>query len=232
VVAWGWVFLPGTLEWQVHPEQPQLFDDVLDWFEAETEDTPRATTVRSTNEEAVERLQARGYRYDRDTPWMLMNVHSLEEIEEPRLPDGFRLRTMAEIGDLAARVAVHQAAWREMGTRVTMKTFGNVTKTWPYRPDLDLVVEAPDGRLVAFALAWYDENNQVGEFEPVGTDPAYRRKGLGRAVNLFGLHRLREVGAEQATVAFRGDLGYPIPRRLYESVGFAELSRNRRFVKP
>ena len=97
--------------------------------------------------------------------------------------------------DMAARVAVHQASWHELGTRITQETYANVVLTWPYRPDLDLVVEAPDGSYAAFALAWYDPENRVGELEPVGTDPRFRRRGLGRAVNLFGLERLREVGA-------------------------------------
>ena len=51
---------------------------------------------------------------------------------------------------------------------------------WPYRHDLDQVVEAPDGALVAFALGWLDEVNRVGELEPVGTDPRHARRGLGR----------------------------------------------------
>jgi len=68
-------------------------------------------------------------------------------------------------------------------------------------------------------------DNTVGEFEPVGTHPEYRRRGLARALNLFGLRRLREAGAEHAIVGCRGDDDYPIPRRLYASVGFRELSR-------
>ena len=49
---------------------------------------------------------------------------------------------------------------------------------WPYRADLDCVVEAPDGSLVAYCLAWLDDANRVGELEPVGTHPDYRRRGL------------------------------------------------------
>jgi ribosomal protein S18 acetylase RimI-like enzyme len=46
--------------------------------------------------------------------------------------------------------------------------------------------------LVASALVWYDETNWTAELEPVGTDPAYRRQGLGRAVSMFGLARLAD----------------------------------------
>jgi ribosomal protein S18 acetylase RimI-like enzyme len=74
-------------------------------------------------------------------------------------------------------------------------------------------------------LAWYDDENRVGELEPVGTHPDHRRRGLGRATNLFALDRLSAAGATHAIVSCRGDAAYPIPRLLYESVGFRELSR-------
>lgn len=152
---------PRTLEWQVHPGRPELLEDVFDWLESEVPRGERATSVRVANTEAIGRLRARGFRTDDDAPWMRLNGRGLETIEAPHLPAGFHLRTMADAGaDLAARVAVHQAAWREVGTRVTPETYASVVQTWPYRPDLDLVVEAPDGSYAAFALAWYDPENR------------------------------------------------------------------------
>jgi ribosomal protein S18 acetylase RimI-like enzyme len=103
--------------------------------------------------------------------------------------------------------------------------------TWPYRSDLDFVIEGPDGSLAAAANGWFDEENRVGEFEPVGTHPAHRQLGLGRALMLFGLQRFREAGASEAIVGCRGDADYPVPKLLYESVGFRELSRELRFKK-
>jgi ribosomal protein S18 acetylase RimI-like enzyme len=102
---------------------------------------------------------------------------------------------------------------------------------WPYRSDLDSMVEAAEGRPLAFALGWYDEQNKVGEFEPIGTDPSARRLGIARALNLFGLHRFRDAGATWAIVACRGDGGHSgAPCR--ESVGFREISRQRKYVRP
>lgn len=87
------------------------------------------------------------------------------------------------------------------------------------------MVEAPDGSFAAFCLIWLDEQNGVGELEPVGTDPRFRRLGLGTAVCSFALHRLREQGATAAIVYARGDPGYPVPKPLYESIGFRRHSR-------
>lgn len=233
VLAWAWFFPPGALDWQVHPDHQELHADVLDWFEDQAgAHRPLTTQARDADADAQKRLRARGYERDPDAPWMRLNIRDLDEIEEPQLPDGFRLRSVADYdGDIRTRVAVHQAAWAELGTRVTLDTYPVVMRTWPYRADLDFVLEAPDGRGVAFALGWYDEANRIGEFEPVGTAPDFRRLGLGRAVNLFGLHRFRDAGATDAIVGCRGDEAHPIPCKLYESVGFRELSRQLRFVR-
>ena len=54
-----------------------------------------------------------------------------------------------------------------------VETYAEMTQAWPYRADLDCVVEAPDGRLAAYCLAWLDEANAAGELEPVGTHPEF-----------------------------------------------------------
>ena len=96
---------------------------------------------------------------------------------------------------------------------------------WPYRPELDLVLAAPDGQWVANVCAWLDEANAVGELEPVGVDADCRRRGYGRLVCLAALHALRAAGATRAIVGARGDDAYPVPRRLYGGLGFAPYAR-------
>jgi predicted N-acetyltransferase YhbS len=99
-------------------------------------------------------------------------------------------------------------------------------RTWPYRPELDFGVEAPDGRIVASCTAWLDEVNRVGEFEPVGVDPEFRRMGLSRALCLATLHALKAAGATLATVKPRGDDAYPVPRHAYTTMGFVADGRH------
>ncbi len=132
------------------------------------------------------------------------------------------MRTVLD-GDLVSRAAVQRAAFQ--GSRFTDDVYAVVRSTWPYRADLDCVVEGPDGAIVAYALAWLDERNRIGELEPVATHPEHQRRGLGRTVNLFALQRLRDEGATDAMVWCRGDDAYPVPRRLYEAVGFREVAR-------
>jgi ribosomal protein S18 acetylase RimI-like enzyme len=102
---------------------------------------------------------------------------------------------------------------------------------WPYRPELDWVLEAPDGRWVANCCVWLDDANGVGEFEPVGTDADFRRRGYGRAVMLAALHALRAAGAGTATVGVRGDDDYPVPRKLYFGLGFETYAQTMTFER-
>jgi GNAT superfamily N-acetyltransferase len=233
-VAYAIFWPPASLDcWQVHPDHPELLEEIIDWFESAADSgESRRMQVRDTDADAEQRIQARGFLLDETAPFMRLNMRDLDEIEEPQVPKGYRLRTVSEYnGDISGRIAIHQTSWAEFGTRVTAETYPGVMQTWPYRSDLDFIVENSDEKPVAFALGWYDEANRVGEFEPVGTDPAARRIGLGRAVNLFGLQCFRDAGATRAIVACRGDEGHPGPCRLYESVGFREISRQRQYVR-
>ena len=137
---------------------------------------------------------------------------------ETAAPDGYRLRTVAP-GDLEARVELHRIVWAP--SRVTVDKLREAPDRMAIlRADLDCVVEAPDGSLVAYCLAWLDDANRVGELEPVGTHPDHRRRGLASAVCRFALHRLREEGAARAIV-------YSLPggseaTALYESIGLRQ----------
>jgi predicted N-acetyltransferase YhbS len=93
-------------------------------------------------------------------------------------------------------------------------------QTWPYRPELDIGIEGPDGRIVASCTTWLDDVNRVGLFEPVGVDPEFRRMGLSRAMCFAALKALKICGATLATVKPRGDDAYPVPRHAYASMGF------------
>src|SRR3954470_7740878 len=158
VVAFAWLHLPGALAFQVHPEYEELAHDVLDWFEAEAEGDERTTLVSSGRFDAA--LEAHDFTQN-GSHTFLYNVRELDEIEEPQLPDGYRLGTMAGEPSLARRVDVHRAAFHP--SRVTEASYANVVRTWPYRAELDCLVEARDGSLAAYALAWFDDANAVGE---------------------------------------------------------------------
>jgi ribosomal protein S18 acetylase RimI-like enzyme len=85
-----------------------------------------------------------------------------------------------------------------------------------YSLDWDFSVIAPEGKHVAFCLAWIDLNNRIAEIDPVGTRAGYRRRGFAKAVVSECFRQLRSVGLDYAYI---GSGPEPCPsNRLYESL--------------
>jgi ribosomal protein S18 acetylase RimI-like enzyme len=217
VVAYAWLFEGDVLDFCVHPSSAELLDEVLAWAQA-TE-----TDALDSNSDAIAALERTGYeRVGDDEPYMVYLARSLDELPQPAGPNGFELRTVGE-DDVDSRVEAHRSAFAP--SRVTVESYRNVMRAWPYRADLDCIAVAPGGRVAAYCLAWLDGENRAGELEPVGTHADFRRRGLAAAVCTFALQRLREEGAERAVVYARGDAAYAAPKQLYESLGFRPHAR-------
>jgi ribosomal protein S18 acetylase RimI-like enzyme len=230
VVAFGWARLPGELDLLVDPDHAELAGDVLAWFEQVATAGELAVTVGDAEPQLTEALRRRGYAPAADdAPFFVRLTRSLADLPRPEVPARFAVRHVRD-GDLTARVAVHRAAFAP--SLVTVDSYRNVMAAHPYRPELDWVVQAPDRRLAAFCLGWLDERNWVGELEPVGTHPEYRRLGLARAACLAAMAALRAAGAGWAVVDARGDAGHPGPLRLYRGLGFAPASWTRTWTRP
>ena len=248
LVGWGWAALPhrvrrndgsvkdvtgAYLAYQVHPDHSELVDEVIDWYDGLTPGLERTVVAQAADKVALERWAAHGYVPDPDSlgdtgSWTQLNVRDLDDVEQPVLPEGFRFRTADEAGPQAV-VQAHVDAWAP--SPYTVEAYEGVRRTSPYRGDLHVLVEAPDGIMAASAIMWLDEVNRTAEFEPVGTHPHYRRRGLGRALLLHGMQRARAAGAAHMTVACLGAPGHRAARGLYYSVGFRQFSRDVPLIK-
>lgn len=248
LIGWGWAHLPyqvartdgkllevkeAFLAWQTHPERPEVLDGIIDWFDAQAPQADHTVVPSAANKYALSRLAAHGYRFDEEAGgdtghWTQYNARDLAEIDDPAPPPGFRFRTAGEVGPAAA-VRAHQDAWYP--SSFTERSLDGVQRMWPYREDLHVLLEAPDGTLVASTIMWLDERNRTAEFEPVGTHRDYRRQGLGSALLLHGIHKAREAGATRMTVACLGAPAHPAARGLYLGVGFREFTRDAPYIK-
>ena len=249
LVAWAWAYLPhqvrrsdgsvkdvkgASIGYQVHPEHAALLDDVIEWYDLVAANLERSAVPLAGDEFALRRWAAHGYKTDPASLgdngyWTQLNRRDLSQVADPALPDGFRFRNADEVGAEAA-VRAHVDAWAP--STYTAEGYEGVRRTAPYRGDLHVLVEAPDGTMAASTIMWLDEVNRSAEFEPVGTHPAYRRRGLATAMLLHGMQLARQAGATQMTVACLGAPGYPGARGLYYGVGFREFTRDAPLIKP
>ncbi|WP_050669257.1 GNAT family N-acetyltransferase [Luteipulveratus halotolerans] len=246
VVAWAYADGDATrrhVDLHVSPEAPSgLVQDVVAWCHERS--AVVEVPVLDREQHLLSALRTVSAEEDTAAPWFVHQVRALRgPLPQPLLPGGYHVRAVHP-GEEEARVVVHRRSWaptrlQEMVGGPVVDTgaaspFGRdayerVTATSLYRRDLDLVVEAPDGQLVASALGWFDPMSRSGLIEPVGTDPSYAVRGLGRAACAALLISLARAGATQAVVCPRGDDGYPVPRHLYATLGMTPVARTRTY---
>ncbi len=139
------------------------------------------------------------------------------------LPEGFRITSMADTYDL------YQYA------KVLWKGFNHEAKgEGPFifkeeellkrelgfdRPNVNLALKiavvAPSGDFVSYCGMWQDGKSLSALVEPVATDPAYRKMGLGRAAVLEAIRRCGALGAKRAFVGSSQQFYYSIGFRPY-----------------
>lgn len=137
-------------------------------------------------------------------------------VKEYRMPEGFVVRPLAGEGEVETYVQMHRETFRSKNMTVEWRM--RTLRHPDYNPDLDLVVAAPDGRLAAFCICWLDPDEPIGQIEPLGCHPDFRRHALGRVALAEGLRRLHKHGAKKIFV--ETDNWRNTAFRLYESMGF------------
>jgi ribosomal protein S18 acetylase RimI-like enzyme len=243
IVGWGWFKPPSDLDWYVSPlpdeaDERRVRLEILAWADE------RVAMFQSSRDDAnaghVPALEAWGADGWPETgvlgelgfvatgPALTQYFQSLDcELPEPVVPDGYTLRTVAGPSEIPVRVEVHRAAFAP--SKMTVEKYSILVRLEPYAYERDAVVEAPDGTFAAFTMCWLDKEARLGYFEPVGTHPDHVRRGLGKAVNTFGLRLLQAAGARDAMVySLASNVA---SEALYRSVGFRPVAIHRAYSR-
>ena len=232
VVGFAW-FDPrdNSIDWQLAPGGPGCEEEVLAWtmerrgevIRTQPEQTHGSLLTGAPEDDAQRIAFLERHGFVRAEPYYVKNVLSLVDDQAgPAVNQDFTIRNVTGEHEHAACAAVHREAFHP--SRVTDESYLRLMRMPGYAADLDLVAVAPDGTFGAFCLCWVDPVNKSGEFEPVGSRPAFRRKGMARAVLFEGLRRMKARGCTMALVWTEG--GNIAAQRLYESVGFRAAKRD------
>ena len=153
-----------------------------------------------------------------------------EPIRAPATPAGWQIRAVAGAGEAPLRATAQREVWQPWTVGdVSGGDYAALMRLPGYDRELDVVAVSPDGAHAAYVNGWADPLNRVGDFGPVGTLPAYRRQGLGRAALLEALGRMKACGMDRVCVS-TGESN-TAARQLYESVGFAVQNRYVEYMK-
>lgn len=219
LLAFAWFDPIDSGDILCHPDvdRQSLEPELLAWLEDKAQESGASSlTIGSFNADSIRKklLSDRGYEQQSDF------LHHLELALENastaiKLPAGYTIKPTApeDLSSLASTVAL---AFQSRPKPVS--TYQSIRASRFYRNDLDLIVKADGGEVVAFCIAWLDEKNNVGLLEPVGCHPKYRRQGLATTVVAAALEALRTAGAKTVVVYPFG--GNPIACALYKKCGF------------
>ena len=161
-----------------------------------------------------------------------------ERIPEPQFPAGFTLRQVQSEQDAEAWVEMFNQSFIDHWNHhdLTVESYKHWRTDPDYRPELDLIAVAPDGTFAAFCYCHIspEGNKRNGRNEGwigvLGTRRGFRNQGLGRAMLLAGMQRLKAAGVDTARLAVDADNPNGAGR-LYESVGFRKLYTRIMYVK-
>jgi len=222
---------------QVHPDlrtlelEEEMIGIAEDHFSFVTQDGNRSLRIWADQHDELRHgiLARRGYAKGEISEHQ--RRRSLDvPIQNVPVPTGYVVRALGGDDELPAR---SWASWRAFhpdkpeNQYEGWEWYRNIQRAPLYRRNLDMVSVAPAGEVSSFCTVWFDDITLTAYFEPVGTVPEHRRRGLGKAVMSEGLRRLKRLGA---TAAYVGSYS-PEAHALYSSVGFMEINLSEIWTK-
>lgn len=233
----GETYASLSLEYSAQAGAAEIAGKMIAWAEGFFRESYRGSapalscSAAESDPARIALLERHGFIRDEETALKLERDLS-EPISPPTLPEGFSIRCLS-VDEQAAWVALHRAAFET--ENMTLEERQAMAGSPEYDPQLDLVATAPDGSLAAYVFGSIsrEENQQtglkIGYADPVGTHPAYQRRGLSRALLLECLHRLRERGMQTARMG-TGSWNTAM-QHAAQSVGFRVVQRTLLFEK-
>ncbi len=153
-------------------------------------------------------------------------------IETPLWPEGFQVRTFAELGDVAYLVAGSNGCYADMwGHRentepASIAHFQESMAKWPdyYVPAGIFVLFAPDGEVAGICFNRVGEGTKDKVLDSPGIVPAYRHLGLHRPLVQASMHWLNAQTDGMFHLDTWGDFDEAV--QIYQELGFTLIEDN------
>jgi len=215
----------------VHPKYQFLKPEMLTYAENHMTDIDKNGNrffriyVNDFDNELKKTVESRGYQRDPEHDRAMAQFKIPKPFPPIRLPEGFKLKSLAEDNDLRKIHRVLHRGFDHPGEppEDELKDRKRMQSGPHFRKDLNIVVEAPTGDFVSYCGMWCDSVNHFAYVEPVATDPDYRRRGFASAAVLEGIRRCTIEGA---TVAYVWGV-----RPIYTSLGFKKIFSQNCWIK-
>ena len=163
----------------------------------DSQDTTRRQILNRRGFKRVEEAGNQEYQHRRSLDEALPDVLQIA---------GYTIRSMGDGLELLERCYASGLGFHEDDIHIARDNrdhpewYHGIQSAPLYRRDLDIVAVASDGSVASFCTAWFDDVSRTAYLEPVATVPVHRKRGLGKAVILEVLHRLKRMGCKVAFV--------------------------------
>ncbi len=213
---------PGDLALQIHPDYRDLEDEIIAWGEQHlartNDDGTRALTLWAYDwdTDRQERLARLGYAPKPEWFWHQRRRPITLPVPDRAPAEGYLIRSVrADEHDVLRWIEISNTTFGHRHPPEMHRNFQRYSPSHNY--DLHIVAEAPDGTFAAFAGMTLCTANRYGLFEPVGTHPDHRRKGLASACMNEAIRRVQALGG--IDVLYVANWGTADAGKLYASVG-------------
>jgi GNAT superfamily N-acetyltransferase len=143
-------------------------------------------------------LVGRRYQHRRSELYWRRNLEN--PIPDVVVPSGYVIRSMGAEDELPAR---NWASWRAFHENEPDENFDddpswyrNIQSAPLYRRDLDIVAATREGEIAGFCTISYDDYTRSAVIVLDGTAADHRLKGLGEAMVIEGMQRLKGLGCK------------------------------------
>ena len=195
------------------PEYSSLYPAILDYAYRELKDeNGLGIAICDDRQDEINAAESAGFAFAEQTE-TVMRMDLIKELPTD-LPDGLHF---AELDPVNEPYAFQWLLWQGFDHGTDKAEFERQEQIIPQdrphlNPYLSIAVENTDGEYVSYCCLWYYDKTDYAYVEPVCTIPAYRGKGIAKAVIFEALNRAKALGAKKAYVL--SDMPF------YEKLGF------------
>ena len=240
-----------SLYFDIHPawRGDTLATEILQWSEARLREVGREQRLRVKvhtycREDRFDRLvQLKQQDFMHERSFFTMACSLNQSVFSPSLPNGFTLQPLSHLplddDTINAWVELFNESFIDHWNHHDLTV--EAARYWLFnnphhKPELNLVVVAPDGTFAGFCVGYINQPENVrsgcheGWIKFLGTRRGFRKLGLGRAMLLAQMRQLKTAGVEQVKLGVDAQSATSAVR-LYHSVDFQPIKTWLSYVK-
>jgi hypothetical protein len=203
---------------QIKNGYEKLFPEMLDWVESKKDsEVMSLSTCVYKNEELAKR------NYKKAEVGCYHNFQILDKEFVPVLPDGYEIVFGDELSDKLAIARVCHFGFHpesegnnEEADKSIWHSFSTREKAPMFDHRYETMTRLKSGELTSYLYGWVDKETKTAMVEPVSTRLDHRHKGLGKAMLMALMKRLKKDGIEVCMVESFDDNR----RNFYNSAGY------------